>query len=338
MRPGASLFQTGGETKVLDAHQPSRNLPGPHKESSLPERQQKLIGVARWPDPEFNQEDSVQNQAYGLDFLKCTRHAGQLLANGKLNNFRELWHHSAEWRASKAFSFDDIYDFRPRPPRNDQKITDLRNQYRYFLDRISESKNGKRENPRYPCINIDVDSFQQIGQIGDESIPLTCVKVLRNVKFLFGDDKDKDLSPEFVRKNRPYLYMALLRDGTADTLVHTEPKYINKILDHAETLFSKLTTGQGLQEEKLKILGEMHWWVANAMPDARGSAAKTEFCIRSLANANGIELPPFKRGILPDLDAMDSSMSCADFSANYEDMFEWQDEAQQGASSSKSNR
>ncbi len=40
------------------------------------------------------------------------------------------------------------------------------------------------------------------------------------------------------------------------------------------------------------------------MPDTRGSAAKAELCVRSLAQARGMDLPPFKPGFVPDLEAM----------------------------------
>jgi len=56
------------------------------------------------------------------------------------------------------------------------------------------------------------------------------------------------------------------------------------------------------------------------MPDKRGSAAKTELCVRALANAHGVELPPFGRGVIPDLEAFVRSRT--EFVASYAAMFD----------------
>ncbi len=74
------------------------------------------------------------------------------------------------------------------------------------------------------------------------------------------------------------------------------------------------------REELLPRLGELHWWMAHAMPDGRGSAAKTEMGMRAIALAHGIALPPFRRGIVPDLEAFMQDMET--FSQGYADMLE----------------
>lgn len=322
-RLGAAIRYQPIHTKVLTSPESPRDLPGPPKEPRLTERHQRLIGVARWPDARFNQENSPGNQAYGLDFFKNVRNAGELIADRKINSFRELWHHSAEWRASKDTSDSPISDFAPSCPRGRVAITPLGGQYQYFRERIAKSR-GTCRDPVLHGIRANVESFQQVGQIGAESIPLTCVKILRSLMFELGGHRIQTLDPEAARGLKAY--RDLQYGGVADCLAHTDPKYIDRAIEHVETLFTKMTSCREPQEEKLKTLGEIHWWMANAMPDPRGSAAKAEFCVRSLACANGIELPPFKHGILPDLEAMDPRVSCADFVARYEQMFEWHDE------------
>lgn len=101
---------------------------------------------------------------------------------------------------------------------------------------------------------------------------------------------------------------------------HTPVQNIDTIVEHLETLFTHVTNSQNTPQETLKGLAEMHWWAAHAMPDERGSAAKAEFCVRSAANAMGMELPPFKRGIIPDLEAFMTPR--ADFVRNYASMFD----------------
>ncbi|KPW29860.1 hypothetical protein ALO59_02558 [Pseudomonas amygdali pv. mellea] len=60
--------------------------------------------------------------------------------------------------------------------------------------------------------------------------------------------------------------------------------------------------------------------MAHAMPDQRGSAAKTELCVRSIAQARGMDLPPMMLGIVPDLEAL--TMPLKDFVKSYEGFFE----------------
>ncbi len=77
-----------------------------------------------------------------------------------------------------------------------------------------------------------------------------------------------------------------------------------RIMEHAESLFSRVLKPSIPHAEALATLGELHGWLSHAMPDTRGSAAKTELCVRSLAQARGMDLPPFKPGFVPDLEAM----------------------------------
>lgn len=73
-------------------------------------------------------------------------------------------------------------------------------------------------------------------------------------------------------------------------------------------------------EEKVSQLGEMHWWLSHAMPDNRGSAAKSELTVRSVALSEGLSLPPFKQGAVPDLESFLTTQE--DFRRNYSSLFE----------------
>jgi avirulence protein len=55
------------------------------------------------------------------------------------------------------------------------------------------------------------------------------------------------------------------------------------------------------------------------MPDRRGSAAKAELVVRAVGYATGMELPAFREGIVPDLEAYMNSQE--DFVAQYPSMF-----------------
>jgi avirulence protein len=85
---------------------------------------------------------------------------------------------------------------------------------------------------------------------------------------------------------------------------HTSVANARRIMDHAESLFGRVLSPAIPHVEALATLGELHWWLSHAMPDKRGSAAKAELCVRSLAQARGMDLPPFRPGFVPDLEAM----------------------------------
>jgi hypothetical protein len=61
--------------------------------------------------------------------------------------------------------------------------------------------------------------------------------------------------------------------------------------------------------------------LAQTIFDLRGSSAKSELFIRSLAVASGVELPPFKRGFVPDLESF--VLSIDEFVKNYSGSFEF---------------
>lgn len=74
------------------------------------------------------------------------------------------------------------------------------------------------------------------------------------------------------------------------------------------------------RNQLLNALADIHWLSAHAMLDKRGSAAKTELAVRALAHANGHELPPFRHGIVPDIEAFLRTQE--DFRASYKRFFE----------------
>lgn len=299
--------------------EPSRRLPGPGSKSRLTPDEQKLIGVARWPGMKIYRERSRANQAYGMDFFLATRKTGQLLADGKLRSFRELWHHASEWRMARAAS-GSRESFKPQPPRQpgETSFTELSDHYEYFMERLEQQEGTlahveillagdspyREKEEQLPKIRST--RYQQIGQIGNEKIPLTRVDCGQAM------EEDRPLLEQIHDSGALFL---------THCLVHTDPRYIPKIIDHVESVFTRVTRGERSPQENLTDLAEIHWWLTNAMPDRRGSAAKAEFCIRSLAYANGIELPPFRRGVLPDMEAFDPSLSCTDYIEKYKTEF-----------------
>jgi avirulence protein len=113
----------------------------------------------------------------------------------------------------------------------------------------------------------------------------------------------------------------LWEDGEPFHIEHTAPSEVPRIMAHAESLYSRALDPSVSDPQALTTLGELHWWVAHAMPDDRGSAAKTELSVRSMAQSLGMDLPSFKKGFVPDLEAMTTPRS--EFTAKYPAMFDW---------------
>jgi len=102
---------------------------------------------------------------------------------------------------------------------------------------------------------------------------------------------------------------------------HMESKYLNVVLDHAEALFQRaLKPSLGLGDT-VTTVGELHWWLAHAMPFKRGSAAITDMLTKSIFRFRGISVTPWKRKVVPDVAALCES-NPKRFSLEYADKFE----------------
>ncbi|SNS87191.1 Avirulence protein [Noviherbaspirillum humi] len=70
-------------------------------------------------------------------------------------------------------------------------------------------------------------------------------------------------------------------------------------------------------DTSLRYLAEIHWWLAHACPNGRGSAAVADSFVRTIAQARGMSLGEWKTA--PDLEALFSSME--DFVKAYPTFF-----------------
>ncbi|SNS87272.1 Avirulence protein [Noviherbaspirillum humi] len=110
-----------------------------------------------------------------------------------------------------------------------------------------------------------------------------------------------------------------LRNGSVTALVIKSPLAIvlKKIFAHVGTL-----TKAALQEKNetiaLAYLAQIHWWLAQACPNGRGSAAVAEAFVRTIALARGMKLGEWK--VAPDLEALFMRMD--DYVAAYPGFFE----------------
>ncbi len=269
-------------------------LPGPSQDGSLTAQEQSLVGVARWPDRAHNREDEPRQQAYGRSFWSVTRDAGSQLAQGRIRSLRELWTYAQDWRGSMVPA-GDRSDFGLGSQRREHGVassdmTPLVGPYAYISNRCKQRSDGV---PAYPERHSKRYSIRDA--IDEKPIALTSVTIRTQ-----WDEASAIQYGQACRRGEHWP-----PGGPPPLRInHTSVANAQRIMDHAESLFSRVLNPLIPQADALATLGELHWWLSHAMPDTRGSAAKAELCVRSLAQARGMDLPPFKPGFVPDLEAM----------------------------------
>lgn len=229
-----------------------------------------------------------------------------MISSGRISSFREMWDAARDWRSRTAGSVAEEF-YTERGSEHAGTLTPLEGTYEYIRDRYSNRTDGVIE----PSVVSDAPPsrrFQMTDEIDGEPVALTSIV----------------LSTDSGADRESLLYTSLrdagLDDGDPFRIEHTAPSEVPRIMDHAETLYSRALDPSVSDADALSTLGELHWWSAHAMPDDRGSAAKTELAVRSIAQSRGMDLPPFKRGTVPDLEAMTTPRS--EFVEKYPDMFD----------------
>ncbi|MCD5997539.1 type III effector [Pseudomonas sp. CDFA 602] len=292
------------------SHKASRYgaISGSPERSELTWHQQSLVGVARWPDKEYNRDHVPLQMEYGRSFWNESRKIGSALANGEIQNFEDLWEKARDWRCSMANHDENIFK-KPRNSYNEFPFTTpLINQYNYIKDRYSARTDGSLQKLDDEGLLPPAKEFLITDKIFGEPISLT--------KIVCSSDSSAH------RDQRRYsdLWSRGLDYGEPHYIQHTSSEEVPKILHHVNDLFNEVLQSNLSTKKALKFLGEIHWWLAHAMPDERGSAAKSELCVRAIAQAKGLDLPPMKSGIVPDLEAM--TMSREQFIKQYPSMFD----------------
>ncbi|MFC0139449.1 XopAH/AvrB family type III secretion system effector [Erwinia mallotivora] len=286
----------------VSTHRVHTGLSGP-KSSSLSYNEQCLIGVARWPDNQYNQEHTASQMAYGQSFWQASRDIGHEIANGDVSTFDKLWDKARDWRVAASGGDDETFGEHRHPTYNHTATTPLANQYEYIKDRFSHRTDGEL------CENnteIPDWEFPLKENLNGEPLTLSTVVMSSN--------------PHTNRYDDRYARLSHLEAGEPFYIRHTYSADVEAIMEHVNGLYNKALDPHLPDSKFIKNLANIHWWAANAMPDKRGSAAKAELCVRSIAQARGMDLPPLRQGVVADLEAMTTPRK--EFVNNYMGMFE----------------
>ena len=254
--------------------------------------------MALWMKPPGEAHLDDEDRRYGAEFHAASKRIGAEIATGTVFSFRQLWGRCRDWRVAQ---FDLA--------RTESRLRECESFGSPAQMRIAFSRLRKLECETpiagiYNCLHARVltaageDTYTRCGERVSRVVQQTVtldgeVRPLTEV-FAYAN-KNGEATP---RQQVPWA--GLLYGG----MRHTRVQHLESLDRRVETLFAQtLIVASATPAQRLNQLAEMHWLLAHAMPDYRGSAAKSELAIRSMAMALDMELPPFREHIAPDLEA-----------------------------------
>lgn len=280
------------------------SLSGPLPKSTLTEQQQQLIGVPRWPSSRFNRESSPSQRMYGLSFWQASRKAGADIAKREVHSFNELWQQATLWRCNAASKDQREYKWKRTSVYKEISMTPLEGATAYIRCRFQNREAVQTHD--FGDVYGTFLEFPLTRALMGKEITLSTVTLNTNLK------AERNKHPFSPIRNTLY--------SQPFYILHTHPDHIPEVMEHVEKLYNLAINPKLTTQSTLAVIADIHWWVANAKPDSRGNAAKTEFAIRAIAQAKGIELGPMKHGTLVNLEAMTTPRKT--FIDRYHEMFE----------------
>jgi avirulence protein len=291
--------------------------------SRLPLEQQTLIGVARWP----NRDPSVDKdqRKYGLAFSNKSLELAKEIKNGDIKNLDELWAKSRDWRCS-TLPADDLAAKRFATSRTENlgatAFTPIYQSSRYAFmaprvkDLVESGGNGMKTMKEQRTQDVTFYCLTSTLKL-KENKPVELTKVMINFdsaheKFEHGVGQANSQNTHTDPVQRYY--------GIENKMIHTDADHVPALMERTNNIFQHIKQGDVAPADRMNGLAEVHWLLAQAMPDERGSAAKSEMVVRSIAGALDMELPPFKQGKVPDLEAF--MMPLEQFKKEYPNLLE----------------
>lgn len=232
-------------------------------------------------------------------------------------NFKEALDFIAR-RYKEHFSSSNI-DF--GMPRTDTLHTYL-NQDKYVSyagkARKIFSQGQKNLNGDYPKRHLVGALTGKVNNEASGSIP---VKYDYYTKYIKIDEKKTALTETIRIFNLPKeIEMPTNMNGEILAWQHTDCTEIPGVLSRVETLYSKLMDSKQNNLDKIvERIAEIHWLLAQTAPFKRGSAGISDAVTKALFEAKNIQISQWKAGIVPDCEALTSSLR--EFKLNYAGFF-----------------
>jgi avirulence protein len=290
----------------------------------LPEAQKKQVGqVIDWPGvPAREQPPAATKERYSETFYDSSRQTAQRILDAQqtpgasVPTVLDLWTDARSWRhgvaAETITNQNTVQQMQTaRLDRSDRTPLELE-RYGFMGPRIGALGNGPVRlgdiHPDTPAPWQDINVFDAtiVGEgVNGQQIPLSrltypaqplshtdLVQMARQTQGV--QIVHPDLSEQFpaIHARTSRLYQDAI-DPAHNTA--TDQSFV----DHA---------------------AGMYWWLSQAMPDERGSAAKADHVLHTVFQVQGVQLPPTKPGVVLNLEAIFSNQ--ADFVHRFPEMFE----------------
>lgn len=126
-----------------------------------------------------------------------------------------------------------------------------------------------------------------------------------------------------VREYPKGIIVAKNKNGKSEILIweHTKPEYLPELLSHANSLYSRIRKDKVSDLDKTaKDIAELHWLLCQAAPFDRGSAGIADMVTKSLFEAKKIQVSPWKKDVVPDLEALTTPLEV--FKSRYANFFQ----------------
>lgn len=275
--------------------------------STLPAAMIERVGVALVLRPPDERTLTDQDRRYGTAFHQASVELATQVANGQLPALQDLWDRCRQWRLQQ---FDEALQKRLETNNSDPGMAARGLALRRAF---ATSREGDLVSEAYtPIVRQYASIVPKIlreNTTGCKS-SFDGLPTRRLSQTMSLDQREVELTRLFVHMDESGMGVALRRvpqghgHECLGFIQHTSATKLAPLMAHANDLYQRvLSPTLSSPQERRDLLAEMHYVLAHAMPDERGSAAKSELAVRATALAVGMELPPFRPDVGPDLEA-----------------------------------
>jgi hypothetical protein len=234
---------------------------------------------------------------FGPSMLRAVGEGVARLELGEIRSALDLWNHLRFWRATigdrLGQSGDPMYGGRifmgPLPNWGSTGGTHIDGRYFFMAPRIRT--------------------------LFPEPVPLAKLAQEDERYAAWGRPREAHKADTFVHRGTifgehngeliPLTFLVLCEDaGPRSTIWHSSRESVERASEHVESLFARSLDPSVDESELLDLAPRLHWWLCQMCPDKSGSAAQADAFVRTVLAARGILLPPWKSGVVPDLEAL----------------------------------
>lgn len=292
-----------------------------------------LTLVTRWKD--FSRESRTENERYANYMANSIRKTAGDLSAGRIDNLDQLWSRARQERQrsfiiqKNAGSPDQLTEqdapfyFQAGRSRQGHAITTMMiGRYAYIVEPVRATAErllaapASRSRTVWKSGDLTLFRSTERRQVGTGDYLL---RIARRSDSGPGAGKDGGLEISWhIKTSANTGSVADLQDVEDIHLLVLENPQVDHDVENPG--FAQSAIYSHVQDTVRNALGatdrqailthgfDAYWNLVAAAPDERGSAAKSHYVLQSILLAKGIDLPPARAGLAPDLEAMSRSL------------------------------